>query len=59
MGNAMADQGASPGEGAGIGEEGIGLAAYWPHHSGVKIDQVGVVAGKMLVVVDAMGIVAD
>lgn len=59
MGNAMTNQGATPREDAAIGEEGEGLAAYWPHHRGVKIDEVGVAAGKMLVIVDTMGIVAD
>ena len=59
MSNAMTNQCASSGEGPGIGKDGIGLAAYRSCHRGIKINQVGVVTGKMLVVIDTMGIMAD
>ena len=59
MGDPVTNEGASPSKGPGIGKAGIGLATHWPHHRGVKIDEVCVIAGEMLIVIDAMGIVAD
>ena len=59
MRNAMADQGTGPCEGPGVGKEWIGLAADRPHDGGIEIDEVGMVAGEMRLVIDAMGIVTD
>jgi hypothetical protein len=56
---AMANKNASPSKDTGIVIEGICLAACWPHYSGVKINEVSVVAGKTLGIIDAMGVVAD
>ena len=59
MSNAMTNQSATSFEGAGIGKDGIGLTTFCPHLSGVKIDEVSVIAGNMFIVIDTMRVMAD
>ena len=59
MGDAMTHQGAIPRKGPRISEDRVGLARNRRDHCGVKINQIGMIAREVLIVVDTVGVVTN